>query len=103
MKNHANIAAAHSTPTMFEVATLRSRKRPSGTSGVLDPRLDRQEDHEQHQSAAEHAERPAGRPPRLVAVHDRVDGEHQRGRHGDRAGDVDAPARGGDPVRRQQP
>ena len=33
MKNHANMAAAHSTPTTLAVATLRRRKRPSGTSG----------------------------------------------------------------------
>ena len=33
MKNQANIAAAHSTPTTLAVATLRSRKSPSGTSG----------------------------------------------------------------------
>jgi hypothetical protein len=32
-KNHANIAPAHSTPTMFETAMLRSRKSRSGTSG----------------------------------------------------------------------
>ena len=34
MKNQANMAAAHSTPTTFAVATLRSRNRPSGMSGA---------------------------------------------------------------------
>ncbi len=32
-KNHANIAAAQSTPTTFATETLRSRKRRSGMSG----------------------------------------------------------------------
>src|SRR5947208_984661 len=35
MKNHANMAAAQSTPTPFAVETLRSRNRPSGMSGEL--------------------------------------------------------------------
>lgn len=35
MKNQANIAAAHSTPTTFETETLRSRNRPSGISGCF--------------------------------------------------------------------
>ena len=34
MKNHANIAAAHSTPTTLAVATLRRRNSPSGMSGA---------------------------------------------------------------------
>ncbi len=34
MKNHANIAAAQSTPTTFAVATLRSVKMRSGISGA---------------------------------------------------------------------
>src|SRR5258706_16379554 len=33
MKNHANIAADHSTATTLAVDTLRSRKRPSGIKG----------------------------------------------------------------------
>ena len=33
MKNHANIAAAHSVPTTFAVATLRSLTMRSGISG----------------------------------------------------------------------
>ncbi|CUJ06424.1 Uncharacterised protein [Achromobacter aegrifaciens] len=32
-KNHANMAAAHSTPTTLAVATLRRRNSPSGISG----------------------------------------------------------------------
>ena len=34
-KNQANIAAAQKTPTTFAVATFRSLKRRSGTSGEL--------------------------------------------------------------------
>ncbi|MNT07314.1 hypothetical protein D3C72_1420140 [compost metagenome] len=33
MKNHANMAAAHSTPTTLATDTLRSLNRPSGISG----------------------------------------------------------------------
>src|SRR5690606_9182469 len=33
IKNQANIAAAHSTPTAFAVARLRNRNRPSGING----------------------------------------------------------------------
>ena len=34
MKNHANMAAAHSTPTTLAVATLRRRNSDSGISGA---------------------------------------------------------------------
>ncbi|CFD96976.1 Uncharacterised protein [Bordetella pertussis] len=34
MKNQANMAAAHSTPTMLAVATLRSANSDSGINGA---------------------------------------------------------------------
>ncbi len=34
MKNQANMAAAHRTPTTLAIATLRKRNSPSGISGV---------------------------------------------------------------------
>jgi hypothetical protein len=68
----------------------------------FDTRLNRDEEGKQCDRAAEQAERLPRRPPCLVAVHDRVDGEHQRTRHGHRAGDVDAPVRGRDVLGRQE-
>ena len=97
------MAAAHRTPTTFAVATLRSRNRPSGTSGERHPSLDDEEDRQQHRRGGEQPDRLARRPAGLVAVHDRVDGEHQRGRHGDRAGDVETPRDGRPALGRQQP
>ena len=68
----------------------------SGISGDAHARLD---DEETASSTAAAPSRPsvcAERPAGVVAVDDRVDGEHQRGGHGDRAADVEcapAPAR----------
>ena len=55
------------------------------------PGLDREEEHEQRARCGEQAERPSGRPPHAVAVHDRVDREHQRRGDRDRARDVEPP------------
>ena len=52
-------------------------------------RLDPQEERQQRRGSGKQAQRLRRRPARLVSVHDRVNGEHQRGRHGDRAGDVE--------------
>ena len=43
MKNHANIAAAHSTPTTLAVATLRSAEQPERHQRRAHPRLDHEE------------------------------------------------------------
>ncbi len=74
----------------FAVATLRSRNRPSGTSGERCSRLDPEEGRQERDGEGQQPKRPHGGPTRLVAVDDGVDGEHQRGGHGDRAGDVEA-------------
>ena len=69
-----------------------------------DPRLDRRGRAASSTTAA--PSRPsvwADVQPVLVAVDDRVDGEHQRGRDRDRAGDVEAAGRGRPVRRRQQP
>ncbi len=96
------MAAAQSTPTPFAVATLRSRKRPSGTSGDgTRASMTRKSP----SSAAAAASRPIvsrRRPAGLVPVHDRVDGEHQRGGHRHRAGHVEASGRGRATRGRQQ-
>ena len=83
-KNHANIAAAHRTPTTLAVEMFRRRKRPSGTSGagVLASMHDKR--CEEQAGDGQQPERPGGRPADLVAVHDRVDREHQRCGDGDR-------------------
>ena len=66
MKNQANIAAAHSTPTTLAVATLRSRNRPSGISGARTRASMREEDRQQHRRGGEQAERlqPTSSRPR---------------------------------------
>ena len=61
------------------------------------PSFDAEEDRQQRQRRSKQADRLAGSPPDLVAVHDRIDREHQRHRHRDRAGDVETspwPGRG---------
>ena len=55
-----------------------------------DPRLDAQENRQKRPGSGEQADRLDRSPAGLVAVHDRVDGKQQRGRHGDRAGNVEA-------------
>ena len=51
-------------------------------------RLDHQEQDQQPHGDTQQAERLAGHPTHPVAVHDRVDRDHQRRGHGHRAGDV---------------
>ena len=55
------------------------------------PTLDQEEDRQQHRRSDEQADRLARGPPGVVAVHDRIDGEHERSRHDDRACDVETP------------
>ena len=54
-----------------------------------DARLEGEEDPEEDDRPAEQAERLRGRPAVAVPVHDRVDGQHERGRDRDRAPDVE--------------
>jgi hypothetical protein len=68
-----------------------------------DTRLDPDEEGQQHRRGGEQTERLARGPALVVAVHDRVDGQHQRPGHGDRAGDVEPPARDRPAVGREQP
>ena len=55
-----------------------------------DARLDPEKDSEERTRGGEQAQRPGRRPADLVAVDDRVHGQHQRGGHRHRAGDVEA-------------
>jgi hypothetical protein len=64
--------------------------------------LDHEERREERGGRTEQAECLRRRPAGVVAVHDRVDREHERRRHGDRAGDVEACPRGR-PRRRDEP
>ncbi len=82
----------------FAVAMLRRRSRSSGTSG---DRVRASMTRNAHSSAAAAASRPVvlgeseiGADRRQRDVHDRVDREHERGGDRDRAGDVQARARG---------
>ncbi len=58
-------------------------------------RLDEQEHTHEPRREREQAERTDGRPPDLVPVHDRVDGDHHRRRDHHRSSDVEARS-GGD-------
>ena len=95
------MAAAHRMLMTFAVETFRSLNRLSGMSGA------RTRDSMTRNSAKSATAAPS-RPsvcvdaqPVLVAVHDRVDREHQRRGHGDGAGDVE-PRAGGAAAGRQQ-
>ena len=87
-EEHANIAPAQSTPTTFDTATFQA-EQPERNERRLGPRLDDEERREQCAGDCEETERPRGDPADLVAVHDRVNGEHERGGHRDRARDVE--------------
>ena len=68
-----------------------------------DARLDQQEEREQCNCSGQQAERLRRPPAVLVAVDDRVHGQHQRGRHGHRTGDVELPGARLALAARQQP
>ena len=82
-------------------------EEPERHQGRAHPQLDREEQRQQRGRDREHPERPGGRPTVLVSVHDGVDGEHQRGRHDQRARDVEPSrcrraARGGQQAQREE-
>ena len=73
----------------------RHERRPGAS-------LDRDERGEEHACEAKQSERLERGPAVVVAVDDRVDGEHQRERHGDGAGDVELHVGGGPALGGQQ-
>ena len=92
-KNIANSPA----PTK-NMLTFAGRERADAEDGQaherrLRPELDHDEGDEQHRRDTEELERARRRPAVLLRRDDRVDERHQPTRHGDGAGDVEAPVR----------
>jgi len=103
MKNQANIAAAHSTPTAFAVATLAQAKERKRHKRRADARLDYGKGREQRHCADEATEGAPRCPAELVAVDDRVHREHEGGGDRQRARDVEPARRGPSATARQKP
>ena len=100
------MAAAQSTLDDVRRRDVAQLEEPQRHERRAHARLDQDEDAQQRRRDREQPERVERRPALLVAVDDRVDGEHQRGGHRDRTRDVElalgvVTARGGQEPQRE--